>query len=84
MKEIYINESVNKNEFENISSQYWHFIEYFLYIHLCIHIMRVCGAYITIHKAYVRAHASKVDPRLLCKRNKIDYLTSILHIYIYI
>ena len=35
--------------------------------------MRVCGTHITIHEAYVRAHASKGDPRLLCKRNKIDY-----------
>lgn len=35
--------------------------------------MRVCGTHITIHEAYVRAHAFKGDPQLLCKRNKIDY-----------
>ena len=35
--------------------------------------MRVCGTHITIHEAYVRAHASKGDPRLLLQTEQ-DWL----------
>lgn len=76
-----INTYISGRNIRPFSSQYlWRFIEYLLYIHLCIHMyMRVCGTHITIYEAYERAHAFQGDPWLLCKRNKIDYLTSILH-----